>query len=161
ERLYALAAQGKTPLAFVRLNYAVDLRYGVLVDIAQRILAGAPVDVTTGWVNVIWQGDANRLALSALEHAAVEPAVFNVTGPERLSVRAQAAELGRLLDRTPRIEGEETITALLSNVERMLTTLGEPQVPAARLLRWTADWAKGGGRVLDKATRFEVRDGAF
>lgn len=160
ERLYALAA-GDTPIAVVRLNYAVDLRYGVLVDLARRVLASEPIDVTMGWVNVIWQGDANRLALAALAHAATPPLPINVTGQEHLSVRALATRLGQFLDRTPVFVGKEEPTALLSNVERMVSLLGTPRVPALRLAAWTAQWVSGGGRVLGKPTRFEVRDGAF
>lgn len=161
ERLYALAAGRDTPLAVVRLNYAVDLRYGVFVDLASRILANQPVDVTTGWVNVIWQGDANRMSLMALAHAAGPPAVFNVTGRKNLSVRAQVVELGRLLRRTPEIVGEEAPTALLADSGRMIRKLARPTVSEERLLAWTAQWLAGGGRTLDRPTHFEVRDGVF
>lgn len=161
ERLYALAAGDDTPIAVIRLNYAVDLRYGVLVDLANRILGNEPVDVTTGWVNVIWQGDANRMALMALAHAANPAAVFNVSGRKSLSVRAQATELGKLLSRTPDIVGQEAATALLTDVGRMLRKLGKPGVSEERLLAWTAQWLAGGGRTLGKPTHYEVRDGAF
>ncbi|HLV27057.1 MAG TPA: NAD(P)-dependent oxidoreductase [Gemmatimonadales bacterium] len=161
ERLYELASEGSTPLAIVRLNYAVDLRYGVLVDLALRVLANEPVDLTMGWVNAIWQGDANRMALAALAHAGTPPVVFNVTGTEHLSVRAQATELAALLDRSPKFVGEEAATALLSDASRMIEKLGKPSTSASRLLAWTAEWISGGGRVLAKPTHFEVRDGTF
>jgi len=161
ERLYALAAGGDTPIAIVRLNYAIDLRYGVFVDLANRIFNDESLDVTTGWVNVIWQGDANRMALMALAHATNPPVVFNVTGRKRLSVRAQAIELGKMLGRTPNIVGQEAPTALLSDAGRMLRRLGKPSVTEERLLSWTAQWLAGGGRRLNKPTNFDVRDGSF
>lgn len=161
ERLYTLASDGESPLSIVRLNYAVDLRYGVLVDLATKLLSNEAIDVTTGWVNVIWQGDANRLALLSLAHAETPPAVFNISGTEHVSVRALATELGKALDRRPRIEGDEATTALLSDVGRMVDKLGKPAVSTSRLLAWTAQWVGGGGRVLSRPTHFEVRDGIF
>jgi nucleoside-diphosphate-sugar epimerase len=142
ERLWEwFAGRDGTPAAIVRLNYACALRYGVLTDLARRVWAGEPVDVTMGAVNVIWQGDANRLALLALAHAAVPPLVLNVTGAETLRVR--------------------DLAALLSDVSRMRTLLGEPAVDTGTLLDWTATWVRDGGALLDKPTRFEVRDGGF
>lgn len=163
ERLYEFFAERTgTPVAIVRLNYAVALRYGVLTDLARRIHAGEAVDVTMGAVNVIWQGDANRLALAALAHASAEPPfVVNVTGAETLRVRALAAELGRRLGREPVIAGREAPDALLSDTTRMRATLGDAEVPVATLLDWTAAWVQQGGSLLDKPTRFEVRDGQF
>ncbi len=162
ERLYTgVAGERGTPLAIIRLNYAVDLRYGVLVDLARRILAGEPVDVSTGAVNVIWQGDANRLALAALPHATTPPFVVNVTGPELLQVRDVAAALAHHLGRPAVITGSEAPTALLSDTNRMRELLGQPEIDAARLTRWVGEWVGGGGRVLGRPTRFEVRDGSF
>lgn len=163
ERIYEYwAERGGTPLAIVRLNYANALRYGVLTDLARRIHGGEPVDVTMGAVNVIWQGDANRLALGALAHAAAEPPfVVNVTGTETLAVRVLAHELGRRLDRAPVIIGREAPDALLADTERMRRVLGEPETSLAELLDWTAEWVRTGGALLDKPTRFEVRDGEF
>jgi nucleoside-diphosphate-sugar epimerase len=156
------AATRGTPLAIVRLNYAVDLRYGVLVDIARRVWAGEPVDVTMGYVNVIWQGDANALAIAALAHAAPEPPfVVNVTGPLRLSVREVAHDLGALLGRTAVIAGAESPDALLADTARMRGTLGEAEVDYPTLAGWVAAWVRRGGRSLGKPTRFEVRDGRF
>jgi len=154
------AARG-TPVAIFRLNYAVDLRYGVLVDVALRVLRGEPVDVTMGYANVIWQGDANRAAIECLRHASSPPFVVNVTGSSTLSVRQTALELGRLLGREPVIVGEEAPDALLSSTARMRRTLAPPQLPPELLIAWVAEWVQRGGTVLGKPTRFEVRDGTF
>jgi nucleoside-diphosphate-sugar epimerase len=148
-------------LSIIRLNYANALRYGVLTDLARRVAAGEPVDLAMGAVNVIWQGDANRLSLLALRHAASPAWVVNVAGPETLSVRALALELGRRLGREPAFTGREAPDALLSDAARMRATLGEPRVRVAELLDWTAEWVRRGGALLDKPTRFEVRDGSF
>ena len=150
-----------TPIAVIRLNYAVDLRYGVIVDIAHRIVAGEPVRVDMGYVNVIWQGDANAQAIRALELAASPPFVVNVTGPERLSVRETAVQLGRLLGMAPRFEGNEAPDALLSDTSLAQSRFGLPSVPTDTLIHWVADWVLRGGARLGKATKFEVRDGHY
>ena len=150
-----------TPLALVRLSYAVDLRYGVLVDIALRIAAREPVDVGMGRVNVIWQGDANAQALASLAHASSPPFVVNVTGPERLHVRSVAERLGRRLGRPARIVGEEGPDALLSDTSRAVSLFGKPSIPADVLIDWVADWVRRGGTTLAKPTHFETRDGRF
>jgi hypothetical protein len=157
---YHAAATG-TPLAVIRLNYAVDCRYGVLTDLARAVAAGTAVDVTTGAVNVVWQGDANRYALSALAHAADPPLVLNVTGPETASVRWLAAELGRRLGAEPAYTGIEAATALLSNATACFARFGYPAVSLGRMLDWTAAWVRGGGPLLDKPTHFAQRQGRF
>jgi nucleoside-diphosphate-sugar epimerase len=150
-----------TPIAIIRLNYAVDLRYGVIVDIAHRLVAGEPVRVDMGYVNVIWQGDANAQAIRALALAASPPFVVNVTGPERLSVREIAVQLGQLLGAPPHIEGTESPDALLSDTSLAQSHFGPPSVPTATLIQWVAEWVGRGGRQLGKATKFEVRDGRY
>jgi len=150
-----------TPAAVIRLNYSVELRYGVVVDIGRRVLGGEPVDATTGYLNCIWQGDACDMILRALGHAASPPCILNLTGPETLSVRALAERLGALLGRAVRIEGHEAETALLSNPARAVELLGPPPTPVDRVLRWTARWLERGGRLLDQPTHFEVRDGRY
>ncbi len=150
-----------SPVAVIRLNYANALRYGVLTDLALRVWRDEPVDVSMPAVNVLWQGDANRLALRALAHAASPPFVVNVAGPETLRVRDLALELGRRLGRTPRFTGTEAPDALLSDATRMQATLGPPTLPLATLLDWTAAWVRAGRPLLGKPTRFEVRDGKF
>lgn len=150
-----------TPMAIIRLNYAVDLRYGVLVDIAHRIASGEPVCVDMGWVNVIWQGDANAQAIRALELATSPPFVVNVTGAERLSVRDAATRLGELLGIPPRFEGTEAPDALLSDTTLAQSLFGRPTVPTETLVAWVASWVGRGGTRLSKPTKFEVRDGRY
>ncbi len=154
-------ARHGTRVAIVRLNYAHDLRYGVLTDLALRVHEGAPVPLAMGWVNVIWQGDANRVALECLPLAQVPPFVVNVTGAERLEVRALATALGERLGIPARFEGEEGSDALLSDTGRMQRAFQPPEVPVTTLLDWVAAWVAGGGRLLGKPTHFEERRGRF
>ena len=149
------------PMAVIRLNYAVEMRYGVLVDLAQRVLAGEPIDLSMGHANVIWQGDANAATLRAFDHPATPPRIINVAGPEVLSVRQVCTELGRLLGAPVRFTGAEAPDALLSDGSLGRRLLGEPRVGADRLVRWTADWMRRGGIVHGLPTHFEVRDGSF
>jgi nucleoside-diphosphate-sugar epimerase len=149
------------PVAILRLNYAVEMRYGILVDLALRVTAGEPVDVAMGYVNVIWQGDANAMAICALEHTASPPVVVNIAGREESSVRALSDALGRQLDVPVRFTGVEASDALLSNGARGWSLLGEPSVPVTRLVEWTADWLARGGPVSGKPTKFESRAGRF
>jgi nucleoside-diphosphate-sugar epimerase len=149
------------PLALIRLNYACDLRYGVLVDLARRVWEGRAIDVSMGHFNTIWQGDANAMALRALEHTTCPPWVVNVTGPELLSVRQVATHLGELMNRAVRLTGVEADTALLSCAERGLRALGPLRVPAEKMIDWVARWVMHGGRHLGKPTHFESRDGTF
>ena len=163
ERLFtAAASRHGTPVAIVRLNYAHDLRYGVLTDLAMRIAGGEPVNLGMSFVNVMWQGDANALALAALAHAAApQPYIVNVAGPDILRVADLARSLGSRLDVQPIFAGEETTSALLSNASRMTTLTGDPLLPLDTLLDWTAAWVLAGGRLLGKPTGFERRDGRF
>jgi hypothetical protein len=133
----------------------------VLVDIALAVERGRPVDVRMGWVNVIWQGDASARAIACLGLATSPPAIVNVTGIETLRVRDLARRFGELLEREPIIVGEEADDALLSDPSRMVGLLGAPWVSTETLLRWVAEWIRGGGAVLGKPTSFQVRDGAF
>jgi nucleoside-diphosphate-sugar epimerase len=150
-----------TRMSIVRLNYAVDLRYGVLVDLAQRVLAGRPIDLGMGYVNVIWQGDANAQAIQALALAAAPPFVVNVTGSDVVSVRAATLELGRLLNREPHFTGQEAGDALLSSTARAQELFGPPSLTTATLIEWVADWVARGGRTLGKATHYEERGGRY
>jgi nucleoside-diphosphate-sugar epimerase len=149
------------PVVLLRLNYACDLRYGVLVDLAGKVLAGEPVELAMGYFNTIWQGDANAMALQALSHAASPPRVFNVTGPEVLRVREVCVRFGKRFGVEPRFVGTEAETALLSDATAGLAALGPPRVSANELIEWVADWVKSGGRRLNKPTHFEARDGKF
>ena len=151
-----------TPLALIRLNYANALRYGVVVDIAQKVLDGEEIDVTTGFVNVIWQGDSNAAILGAFAIAASPPVVLNVAGPEIAPVRELAGLLaGRLGVSGVRFTGTEAPTALLSDASRARALFGEPSVPLERLLDWSAAWLRQGGALLGKPTGFQARDGKF
>jgi nucleoside-diphosphate-sugar epimerase len=162
ERMFQYASsRWGTPVAILRLNYANDLRYGVLVDIARAVFERRPVDVRTALVNIIWQGDANRACLRALAHCQSPPNVFNLTGPETLSVRQLALDFGRRFGVEPIFEGEEAQTALLSDAGKAHQLFGYPSVSARELIDWTAHWVVSGGTSLGKPTRFEVRDGAF
>ena len=157
---HASRARG-TPMAIVRLNYAVDLRYGVLVDLALKVMNGTPIDMRMGAVNVIWQGDAASQIIQCLPEAAIPPFVVNVTGAEVLSVRNIAHEFGRLFGRDPVITGSEAGDALLSNTTRAQSLWGPPSVSASRLIGWVADWVMHGGVTLGRPTHFEQREGSF
>jgi len=151
----------QTPTVIVRLNYASEMRYGVLVDLARKVLAGQPVDLTMGHVNVIWQGDANNYIAQALTLASCPADVLNVAGPQTVSVRALAAELAELAGMEVRFTGSEQPTALLSDSSRCVELFGPPEVSLQWLLPRVVDWLRRGGRILNKATKFQVRDGTF
>ncbi|MBV9471269.1 MAG: NAD(P)-dependent oxidoreductase [Abitibacteriaceae bacterium] len=162
ERIFTyFSKQHSTPITLLRLNYAIDLRYGVLLDVAKQVWAGEPVDVSMGHVNVIWQGDANAQAIQCLSHAASPPFVLNITGPEIVSVRALAHRFGQLLEREPKITGTEGPTAWLNNASRAHQLFGYPTVSLEQMMVWVAEWVKQGGRILSKPTHFEARDGNF
>ena len=151
-----------TPLTFFRLNYAIDLRYGILLDVAQKVQAGEPIDLAMGAVNVVWQGDAAAYVLQALSLCASPPAVLNVSGPETVSIRWLANRFADLLAAPPpTFSGVEAPTALLTNAGRCHRLFGYPRVSLDRMVEWVADWLKQGNRTLSKPTHFEVRDGRF
>jgi len=162
ERMFQyFSGRSGTRVAILRLNYAVEMRYGVLVDLAQRIAGGEPIDLAMGYVNVIWQGDANAMALAALAHTASPALILNLAGPEELSVRSISEDLARLLGSTVSFAGTEMNDALLSNGTCGYEVCGKPRVGTARLLAWTADWVRRGGESLGKPTHFESRAGRF
>ncbi len=150
-----------TPTAIYRLNYAVELRYGILLDIAQKVWAGTPVDLRMGYVNVIWQGDANAIALRCLAAAESPAAVLNVTGAEKLSVRSLAIRFAEIFGKPPIFEGKEEKTALLSDASEALRRFGPVTVPVETIVDWVAHWVRKGGPTLNKPTHFETRDGKF
>lgn len=150
-----------TPLLHLRLNYAIDLRYGVLLEVAKSVNEGTPIDLNMGHVNVIWQGDANEVAIRSLLHCDSPPVTLNITGPETLSVRWIAQRLGEKLHKQPVFAGEEQGTALLSNASRAHEIFGYPNIGIRQMLDWTADWVKGKGQVLDKPTHFQERKGQY
>ncbi|MCZ6673472.1 MAG: NAD-dependent epimerase/dehydratase family protein [Verrucomicrobia bacterium] len=162
ERMFEFGSQMHgTRVCLVRLNYSVEMRYGVLVDIATKVANDEPVDVSMGYANVIWQGDANASILRSFQFCSSPPKPINVTGPETLSVRAVAKQFGKLFGREPQIVGEERETALLSNASWMITELGRPQVQVEQMINWTAKWIEAGNPLLGKPTHFEVRDGKY
>jgi hypothetical protein len=145
----------------IRLNYAIDMRYGVLCDVAQKVMKGEPVDLTTGHVNVIWQGDANAQALRSLRHCTSPISPLNITGPEVVSIRSLAESIGLHLGRTPLFAGEEAATAWIANAAQATALFGYPVVPLVRMTSWTADWVARAMPSLGKPTQFEIRDGKF
>jgi nucleoside-diphosphate-sugar epimerase len=162
ERIFELFSErNQTLVAIIRLNYAIDLRYGVLVDIATKVKNGQPVAVDMGYVNVIWQGDANRIALEALARAAIPPLVINVTGTERLSVRTLADRFAKRFGVEAKFTGVEKTDALLSNTARMRSMFQPPETSVETMIDLVADWVEGGGPLLGKPTKFEARDGKF
>ncbi len=162
ERICAyFSSQFGTQMAILRLNYAIDLRYGILLDIAEKVYTEQPISLEMGTVNVIWQGDANAVALRVFAHCQSPPLILNVTGPETVSVRYLASRFGALLNKPPRFEGEEAETALLSNASRCHRLFGYPRVSLEQMVEWTAEWVRIGGTTLRKPTHFEVRDGKF
>lgn len=162
ERVFEYAAsQWGTRVALLRLNYAVDLRYGVLVDLALRIRAGVPVDLTMGFVNCIWQGDANAMAIAALRDASSPARCFNLTGSATLRVRDVAQQLGEALGIAPAFTGSEGGDALLSNASQVHARYGPALVPEATLIAWVAQWIARGLPTSGKPTHFEQREGRF
>ncbi|HUG68723.1 MAG TPA: NAD-dependent epimerase/dehydratase family protein [Pirellulaceae bacterium] len=150
-----------TPISLLRLNYATELRYGVLVDLAQQVFAGTPIDVTMGHVNVIWQRDANAMALNSLGHTSTPPRILNIAGAEVLRVRDVCMEFARLMKKDVTFTGEEASDALLNNSQSSYSLLGQPTTTSESMIRWTAEWVMRGGESLGKATHFESRDGSF
>ncbi len=162
ERIHEFhSAQNNTPITVVRLNYAIDLRYGVLFDIASRIHAGEPVDISMGHFNCIWQGDANDMIIRSLALAETPARPLNITGKEVLSTKEIALELGRLMNREPKFEGREGSTSWINNASKAFAELGTPPTSLDTMLGWTASWVESGGRSLGKPTHFEVRDGKY
>jgi nucleoside-diphosphate-sugar epimerase len=162
ERMFEYGSQHwGTPVVILRLNYAIDLRYGVLVDIGRTIFEGRPVDVRMPAANVIWQGDANSWCLRSFAHCQSPPLVLNITGPEILSVREIARQFGKHLGVQPEFIHEEGTTALLSNPAKACDLFGQPSTTALQMIEWIADWLKQGGEMLNKPTHFQTRDGKY
>lgn len=150
-----------TKTALIRLNYACEMRYGVLTDIAHKVWNGLPVDVTMGWFNTIWQADANAVTLAALADVQSPPAGINITGADKLRIRDVAETFGRLMNNTVRFTGREQNTALLNNASMALKRYGAERVSIPTLMKWITHWVQQGGPTLNKPTHFESRDGKF
>lgn len=150
-----------TPMTMFRLNYAIDMRYGVLLELARAISEERPIDLTTGYANVIWQGDANAMALRSLKLASSPPALLNVTGPETMSVRWAAGQLASRLGKEATFEGRESDTALLNNASKSHSLFGYPRVSLLQMIDWTAEWVLAGGATWNKPTHFQERKGRF
>ena len=162
ERMFEyFSNQFKTPGRLFRLNYAIDMRYGVLHDIASKVLAGKPIDISLGHVNFIWQGDASSQALRCLAHCDTPTSPINVSGHEIIAVRDLAAKFGALFGKEPMIVGKEEPTAWLTNTSQAVKLFGLPIVDTAQLIKWTADWVARSMPSLGKPTKYEVRDGRY
>lgn len=162
ERVFQFFSErNNTPVVLLRLFYAIDLRYGVVVDIAEKIWRHEPISLGNGSFNCIWQGDANELVIRSLGIATAPAAVYNLCRPEIFSVRETAGKLGQLLGREPQFIGTERTTALLGNAEKLASELGPPRTSMDTIVRLVANWIKVGGRNIGKPTHFEVTDGKY
>jgi nucleoside-diphosphate-sugar epimerase len=151
----------ETPGRIIRLNYAIDMRYGVLHDVASKVFAGKAIDLAAGHVNVIWQGDANAMILRMLAHCTTPTSPINISGPETISIRWLAGEFGKLFGKTPVFTGKEAADGWLVNTSKARKLLGEPPVALPRMIAWTADWISRNQRSLGKETHYDTRDGSF
>ena len=162
ERIFQYSsAKYNTPIFIYRLNYANDVSYGVLLEIAKSVNEEKPIDLSMGHVNVIWQGDANEMAIRALHHCAVPAKIVNITGHETISVRWAAQQFGKLFGRTPQFISEEKSTALLSNAAESVRLFGYSRVTVKQMIEVLADWIKQGGKTINKPTHFQEREGQF
>ena len=162
ERMFEYGSEEHgTEVVILRLNYAVEMRYGVLVDIGLMVKNGIPVDLSNGHVNVIWQGDNNSMTLQALDHCSTPAKILNITGPETLSVRDIAMQFGRALGVEPKFRNQESAQALLSDASRAMQLFGRPRVSAEQMVLWIADWLERDLPLLNKPTAFEVTDGTY
>lgn len=162
ERIFDyFSIENGTRIAKMRLNYAVELRYGVLVDLAVKIVNGVPIDLANGYLNAIWQPDANSMILRALDLVETPASAWNLSSAEAFRVRDLAEQLGRRLGREPMFTGSESDTALLTRARKLYDALGSPDVAIPEVIEWVADWVSSGGVLWDKPTHFETRDGRY
>jgi hypothetical protein len=162
ERMFEYGSRAwGTPGRMVRLSYAIDMRYGVLHDVARAVFEGRPLDLTMGHADVIWQGDANEQALRLLAHCTTPASPINVTGSRHTAVRWLAGEFGRRFGKTPQFTGQEAPNAWLIDTRQAQALFGQPRVPLATMIDWVADWVARGGPSLGKPTHFSTRDGKY
>ncbi|MCK6259086.1 NAD(P)-dependent oxidoreductase [Fictibacillus sp. KIGAM418] len=162
ERIFSyFSRKNGTQVTLFRLNYAIDMKYGVLLEIAKQVYQGNPVDVTMGHVNVIWQGDANEYALRSLHVSESPPAILNITGPETVSIRWLARQFGERFNKQVTFFGEEQPTALINNSSKAHQVFGYPKTPLNTMIEWTAEWVEADGQTINKPTHFQERQGAF
>jgi nucleoside-diphosphate-sugar epimerase len=162
ERLFQYySSKYNTPILIYRLNYANDVTYGVLLEIARSVKEKRVIDLSMGHVNIIWQGDANEMALRCFHHCAVPSKILNIAGPETVSVRWLANEFGKLLSETPEFINQEQDTALLNNAAESYKLFGYPKVPLKKMIELIVDWLNKGGKIINKPTHFQERTGQF
>ncbi len=162
ERIFEyFSRENKTKTCLIRLNYAIDLRYGVLLDVAKKVFTGQAVPLNTGYANIIWQGDAQEMVLRSLPLCQTPPLVINVTGLETVSIRAIAGQFGKIFGVDPVFEGVASDTALLSNASKAVELFGKPRVSVDQMVAWVGHWVKNKGLEFNKPTHFEVRTGKY
>jgi nucleoside-diphosphate-sugar epimerase len=162
ERIFThFSHKNETPLLLFRLNYAIDMRYGVLLEIAKQVFHEKPIDLSMGHVNVIWQGDANEYALRSLSLCSSPPKVLNITGPEKISVRWLATQFAQKFNKPVQFVNEESTTALLNNASQAHQLFGYPKVSLGQMIDWTADWIMNDGATHNKPSHFQERQGVY
>jgi nucleoside-diphosphate-sugar epimerase len=162
ERMFEYFSQlHRTPVTLIRLNYANEPRYGIIVDLTMKILHDEPIDVTMGAVNLVWQRDANDYIARAITLASSPPTVLNVTGPDTIPVRRLAEQIATVLDKKPKFVGQEAETALLSDASHCLSAFGPPRISLDQMVSTIVQWVAAGKRTLNKPTKFQMRDGKF
>jgi nucleoside-diphosphate-sugar epimerase len=162
ERIFEYFSRANgTPVALLRLYYANEMRYGTLVDIAQKVWRNEPINITTGYFNAIWQGDANAMTLQSFAHVSSPPFVVNIVGEKLLSIRNLAEQFGKLMNKKPRLLGKESPDAFHGDARKCAQLFGKPRVTDRQLIRWIADWTMRGGETLNKPTHFETRNGKY
>jgi nucleoside-diphosphate-sugar epimerase len=162
ERMFEYFSQlNKTPVTLIRLNYANEPRYGIIVDLTLKILNNEPIDLTMGAVNLIWQRDANDYIIRSISLAKSPPAILNVTGPETISIRRLAEQIGETLSKKPKFVSHEATSALLSNASFCLSTFGPPQITLEQMVSMITEWVTAGKKTLNKPTKYEIRNGKF
>jgi len=162
ERIFEhFSVKNETPMLIYRLNYALDLRYGVLLEVAKSVKNRKPINLQMGYANVIWQGDANEYAIRSLRFCETPAHFLNITGPETISIKSLAEKFGAHFNCEPIFENEPAPTALLNNAQRSFELLGKPSVSLEQMISWTAAWLERGGKELGKATHFQERKGDF